>query len=113
MPVLAFQGIGQFLRMQQTQCGDVDVESVGHVDPPGVDDVVSRTLVAEVCPRIHVEEVLSSELLIGGHVRRDGVVEVIAHPSQCRIEDLHIDIPVPGEKLLAQNPKVSCDCADV
>lgn len=55
--------------------------------------------VAEVCPGVDVEEIFAFEFFVGRGVAGHGAVEVAGHAGEGCVEDLGVDVPVPGQQL--------------
>lgn len=52
------------VRVEATERGDVDVQSVGGIDPACIDDVVTRSSITEIRPRINVKQVFAPEFAV-------------------------------------------------
>lgn len=109
MIVLAAPNAWLNVRMSLAQTGDVDVQSVPHVDPACVDDVetiASFTLRRE---RVDVKKIVSFNvvLLVGVVVRR--TVHVFGEVLERSTGHLSVEVPVPRKYLQGERIRTKSD----
>lgn len=100
MIVLAHPHPGLVIRVRFRQSGDIDVQSVAGIDPPGIDDIIAVATFALLDGRVYIEQVGAFHgYFFVGLVVIAGLIVMIAEVVEGGAGDLGVDVPIPGEHL--------------
>lgn len=104
MQVLATQDTRKDVRMRLAETGDIDVQAVSNIDPPGVDYVEAIAPDPFRVMWVHVEKICSVHVLVfkrgpGCGIRVERVVHMCGKVFQGGVGYLSVNVPIPGEHL--------------